>query len=174
MSNTSPAVTPPAAISAFEKSLFAWLVHKYGYVGIDENGLSIFQIAPNMWEQGDYDFVVRWNEFMRSEIRPLFVMRGIVEYAREIGINTMAVDPLFPIEKKPMGWFGKVALGLAAAAGGWWLLKPAKYDHLSDVPAVDTKPAEDLLIDLARERIPSKRARQTTQTTTFFEEETGE
>ncbi len=135
---------------AMEMAVRQWLAIKYGFICVDDEGLAVYEIHPSRWEDGDYDFAVKWHLWYHGQTRPVYELKTFVEEAREKKIDTFALNGTFKIKNK-VPWYMKLG---AVVAGGFvlkWMFEGPKslIAEEAKLPQVDTKPFEDFLGELA-------------------------
>jgi hypothetical protein len=137
------------AVVTMEREIKRWLALKYGFVCVDEQNCAVYRIHPLDWEEGDFDYVQRWNEFLFGP-RAMWKARELVFEGRKRGVNTVALHAYFPLPKKKIAWPWKVGGAVAALGFARWLFAPPKLYTPKGMPEVDIGPLEDVLREDAR------------------------
>lgn len=146
-------VAPAIACRSLEIAIRKWQAIKYGFHHMDEDGGTVFQIHPRDWEEGDYDFSIRWYEWYTQDhdLRYVHDLKTWVEEARDRKVDTLVLNAMFKVKKK-VPWY----MWGGAIAGGALFLKylfePPKPIHVEGLPTIDTKPIEDIFQELAGEQ----------------------
>lgn len=145
-------VAPAVACRAMELAIRHWQALKYGFICMDEDGAACYQIHPDNWHEGDYDYSVRWHEWVHQNANDRYMhdLQSFVEEGRERQVDTFTLNALFP-QKKSIPWY---MWGGALVGGGFflkWLFSSPKTDQITGLPVVDTSAVENMLSELAGE-----------------------
>ncbi len=136
------------AVAALDIAIKHWLITKYTLLGVDEDGLGIYETPPLEWEDGDLDMTLAWDQWRASGKKRTdedFVIW--LQCARDRGAKVDSLASLMPKEPFKLS-IGHVAIGVGGALIVNWLTKAPVIPGVNDVPVTDNA-IKDLISPIA-------------------------